>query len=126
MPADRASPCASYGPLSQTVYMSIARIFPSLRKPIFVRARMPGRARPMKCSSSRVMRIITGAFAFFESSAGIAIDTAPGILLPKPPPVYSLMMTTLSGVRPVQRATDATVCTVLCVEPCRKSLPFCQ
>ena len=92
-----------------TVYMSIARILPSLRKPTLVRERMPGRARPMKCSSSRVMRIITGAFAFFESSAGIAIETAPGILLPKPPPVYSLTITTLSGVSPVQRATDATV-----------------
>jgi len=34
-------------------------------KPILVRARMPGRARPMKCSSSRVIRIITGALAFF-------------------------------------------------------------
>ena len=76
----------------------------------------------MKCSSSRVMRIITGALAFFESSAGIAIEMAPGILLPKPPPVYSLMITTLSGVTPVQRATDATVCTVLCVEPCRIQL----
>ena len=106
--------------------MSIAVMRPSLRKPIFTRAMMPGRARPMKCSSSRVMRIITGAFAFFESSAGIAIEMAPGILLPKPPPVYSLMITTLSGVMPVQRATEATVCTVLCVEPCRWSLPFCQ
>ena len=24
------------------------------------------------------------------------------------------------------RATDATVCTALCVEQCRNSLPFCQ
>ena len=44
---------------------------------------------PMYCSSSRVMRIITGAFAFFDSSAGIVHDTAPVALLPKPPPVYS-------------------------------------
>ena len=87
---------------------------------------MPGRARPMKCSSSRVIRIITGALAFFDRSAGMAIEMAPGILLPKPPPVYSLMTTTLSGVMPVQRATDATVCTVLCVEPWRNSFPFCQ
>src|SRR5690348_11230387 len=83
VPADRASPCASYGPLSQIVYMSIAVMRPSLRNPTFTRARMPGRARPMKCSSSRVMRIITGALTFFDSIAGIAIETAPGILLPK-------------------------------------------
>ena len=107
--------------------MSIAVMRPSLRKPILTRARMPGRARPMKCSSSRVMRIITGALAFFESSAGIAIEMAPGILLPKPPPVYSLMMHDL--VRRAARSSarpTATVCTVLCVEPWRNSLPFCQ
>ena len=34
-------------------------------------ARKPGRARPMKFSSSRLMRIITGALAFFASSAGM-------------------------------------------------------
>src|SRR5262249_10209299 len=92
----------------------------------FVRARMPGRARPMKCSSSRVMRIMTGALAFFESSAGMHIDTAPGILLPNPPPVYSLIITTWLAGTPTQRATDETVCTVDCVEPCRYTLPFCQ
>ena len=31
-----------------------------------------------------------------------------------------------SASMPTQRATSATVCTVLCVEPCRYSLPFCQ
>ena len=43
----------------------------------------------------------------------------PGILLPNPPPVYSLIITTCAGGTPTQRATDATVCTVLCVEPCK-------
>ena len=65
------------------------------------------------------MRIITGALAFFASSAGMAIECAPGILLPKPPPVYSLTMTTLSSGTPTQRATGPTVCATLCVEPCR-------
>ena len=97
VPAVRASPCASYGPLSQMAYMSTAVMRPSLVKPAFTRAITPGRARPMKCSSSRVMRIITGAFAFFESSAGMAMKIDPGILLPNPPPVYSLIMTTWFG-----------------------------
>ena len=61
------------------------------------------------------MRIITGALAFFESSAGIAIEMAPGILLPKPPPVYSLMNTTLSASMFNQRAMAGRVCAVLCV-----------
>jgi hypothetical protein len=43
------------------------------------------------------MRIITGAFAFLDNSAGIIIETPPVILLPNPPPVYSLMKTTLLG-----------------------------
>ena len=73
------------------------------------------------------MRIITGRpFSFFDSSAGIAIVCAPGILLPKPPPVYSLMTTTSVGFTPTQPATDAIVRDTLCVEPCRYSLPFCQ
>lgn len=50
----------------------------------------------------------------------------PVALLPKPPPVYSLMMTMSVGSMWSQRPTDATVCTVLCVEQCRNSLPFCQ
>ena len=39
-----------------------------------------GRARPMKCSSSRVMRSITGAPAFFASSAGTTRISARGHL----------------------------------------------
>ena len=79
------------------VYMSIAVIRPSFLKPTFTRDRIPGRARPMKCSSSRVIRIITGAFAFFDRRAGMAMKIDPGILLPKPPPVYSLIITTWLG-----------------------------
>ena len=40
------------------------------------------------------MRIMTGAPVFFASSAGTATVCVPGILLPKPPPVYSLISTT--------------------------------
>ena len=52
----------------------------------------------MYCSSSRVMRIITGALAFFDSSAATAVKTDDEPLLPKPPPVYSLMMTTFGRI----------------------------
>ena len=69
----------------------------------------------MYCSSSRVMRIITGAFAFFESSAGIMHCTEPVARLPKPPPVYSVMSTTSAGSRRSHREIDATVCTALWV-----------
>ena len=72
------------------------------------------------------MRIITGALAFFASSAGIADDTAPAPLLPNPPPVYSQIRTTSDGGMPTQRAMPATVNATLCVEACRYSLPFCQ
>ena len=41
-------------------------------------------------------------------------------------PVYSLMITTLAGSMPTQRATALTVRIVLCVEQCMNSLPFCQ
>ena len=92
--AEPASPTASYGPVSTTLNMSSAVMRPSFEKPIFTRPIMLGRARPMKCSSSRVMRIITGALHFLESSAGMMSEMAPVILLPKPPPVYSLMSTT--------------------------------
>ena len=73
------------------------------------------------------MRIITGALAFFESSAGIAIDTAP----------RALAAETAAGVladqhdvrrrrcRPSARCRRPCAAT-LCVEPCRYSLPFCQ
>ena len=63
------------------------------------------------------MRIITGTpLSFFESIAGMAVDTAPPPLLPKPPPVYSLMRTTCCGMMPHQRATFGKVCATLCVE----------
>ena len=41
----------------------------------------------------------------------IAIAMYPGMRLPKPPPVYSLMSTTSSGLMPTQRAIEGTVCT---------------
>src|SRR3989454_10045803 len=72
------------------------------------------------------MRIITGAFAFFDNSAGIAIDTAPPPLLPKPPPQYSLINTIFDGSTPTHCASGSTVRTTLCVEPWRYSVPFCQ
>src|ERR1043166_3597546 len=83
--------------------MSSAVMRPSFLNPIFTRPRIPGRARPIKCSSSRVMRIMTGALAFFESSAGMHMKIDPGILLPKPPPVYSLIITTCDGGRLAER-----------------------
>jgi hypothetical protein len=64
------------------------------------------------------MRIITGALAFFESNAGIACVIDPVTLLPKPPPVYSLRITTSLASMPTQRAIAGTVCAVLCVEQC--------
>jgi len=72
------------------------------------------------------MRIITGPPIFFARSAGTATVYVPGILLPKPPPVYSLMTTICSGGTPTHCATDATVRITLCVEQCRYSFPFCQ
>jgi hypothetical protein len=98
---------------------SSAAIRPSLRNPIFTRPVMFVRARPMQLSSSRLMRIITGALAFLDRSAGIAIETAPPPLLPKPPPVYSHTSTTRDGSMPTHRATGSTVRTTLCVDPCR-------
>ena len=92
---------------------------PSARKPVLTRASSPGRARPMKSSSSRLMRIITGRPVFFASSAGMAMLCAPGILLPKPPPVYSLMTTTSSGLIPVHCAAISTVWATLWVEQWR-------
>ena len=72
------------------------------------------------------MRIITGALAFFESSAGIAIETAPLPLLPKPPPVYSQIRTTSAWIDADPASDDGHVKATLWVEPCRYSLPFCQ
>ena len=66
------------------------------------------------------MRIITGRpLSFFDITAGIAMVCAPGILLPNPPPVYSLISTSSSGLMPIQPDADATVRATLCVEPCR-------
>src|SRR5271170_5357107 len=96
-PDDGASPTGSYGPVLISENMSSAVMRPSFEKPTFMRPVMLGRARPMNISSSRDRRIITGALHFFESSAGMVSEIAPVILLPNPPPVYSLMKTTLSG-----------------------------
>jgi hypothetical protein len=41
---------------------------------------------------------MTGALHFFESRAGMISDIAPVILLPKPPPVYSLVKNHLAGI----------------------------
>ena len=51
---------------------------------------------------------------------------APVTLLPNPPPVYGLMMTTSFGSMRIQLATAPTVWTTLCVEQWRYSFPFCQ
>jgi hypothetical protein len=59
---------------------------------------------------------------FFDSTAGIAIETAPAPLLPNPPPVYSQISTTFDGSMPTQRATGSTVRITLCVEQCRYSV----
>ena len=40
------------------------------------------------------MRIITGAFSFFDKSAGMTLVIVPVALLPKPPPGIWLMTTT--------------------------------
>jgi hypothetical protein len=69
---------------------------------------------------------MTGALALRDSSAGIAIDTAPPPLLPNPPPVYWQMSTTCVGSIPTQRAMLPCVCATLCVEAWMNSLPFCQ
>ncbi len=63
------------------------------------------------------MRSMQGALTFFDISAGMAMLWLPGILLPKAPPVYSLMSTTSSTVTPTMRAMFGTVCATLCVEP---------
>ena len=62
------------------------------------------------------MRNMTGALAFFDSNAETMREIALVILLPKPPPVYSLITTTWLASMCSQRATAGTVCDVLCVE----------
>ena len=95
--------------------MSSAMIRPSLENPTFIRPSRLGRARPMKVSSSRLIRIITGALAFFDRSAGIISEMPAVTLLPKPPPVYSLTRTTLLTSMFNHLAMAGTVCAVLCV-----------
>ena len=51
------------------------------------------------------MRIITGALAFFASSAGMIAKMSPVALLPNPPPVYSLISDDLVGIH-VQPASQ--------------------
>ena len=72
------------------------------------------------------MRIITGAPAFLDSSAGTTIEIAPAPLLPKPPPQYSLTSTMFDASMPSQLARGSSVRATLCVEPWRYSFPFCQ
>ena len=109
------SPWRSNGPLSLTENMSSAVMRPSFEKPTFIRPRTPGRPRPMKCSSSRLMRIITGAFAFFASSTGMMQRNGAGDLAAESTTGNSLMTTTFSGGTPTHRATPVTVWAVLCV-----------
>ena len=96
----------------------MATIRPSLLNPNLARAWMPGRARPKKFSSCRVTRIITGLPTLRESSAGIRAWMDEEILLPNPPPQYSVMSTRSVGSIPIHRAMPASVRAVLCVEQC--------
>ena len=72
------------------------------------------------------MRIITGAPVFFASSAGMAIVCVAGDLAAEAAAGVLADDDDLLASTPTHRATDATVCATLCVEPCRYSLPFCQ
>ena len=69
---------------------------------------------------------MTGRPILRDSTAGTAMIGTPAILLPKPPPQYSPIITTSSTSIPAMAATGPRVRSVLCVEPCRKSFPFCQ
>src|SRR5260221_12989744 len=64
---------------------------------------------------------MTGAPAFFDSSAGITIETAPAPLLPNPPPQYSLIKTTFDASMPSQPASGSTVRATLWVDPERRA-----
>ena len=125
-PDSDVSACCSNGPFSPTTNMSMAVMRPSRAKPTFVRPCKAGRAPPMKCSSSLLIRIITGALAFFDRRAGIMTLMLPVALLPKPPPVYSAMSTMSLDSMCIHRAIASSVWTVLWVPECRYSLPFCQ
>src|SRR4029453_5983763 len=72
------------------------------------------------------MRIITGRPVFLESMAGTAMLWAPRALLPNPPPQYLETSTTRDGAIPPHRARNGNVWATLCVDPWRKSFPFCQ
>src|ERR1041384_2206570 len=63
------------------------------------------------------MRTITGAPAFFERSAGIAMNTEPPPLLPNPPPQNSLTSTMLFASTPTHAASGSTVRLTLWVGP---------
>ncbi len=76
--------------------ISSARIRPSLEKPIFIRPCKLGRARPMKCLLFAADAHHHRRVGFLDSNAGMIMETPPVILLPNPPPVYSLMKTILS------------------------------
>ena len=86
---------------------SIAMMRPSFRKPIW-------RAPAVRARAADVGFLFAadphhhGRVGFFESSAGMAIERAPGILLPNPPPLYSLMKMTCAGSTPTHRATPPT------------------
>ena len=62
---------------------------------------------------------MTGRPILRDSAAGIAMVGTPAILLPKPPPQYSPIMTTSSTSMPAMAATAPRVRSVDCVEPCR-------
>ena len=69
---------------------------------------------------------MTGRLILRDNSAGTKSIWLPLILLPNPPPQYSLIRTTSSMSKPSRPATARRVCTKLCVDACMKSLPFCQ
>ena len=105
--------------------MSNAVIPSPLAKPTLVRDRMrPGAADEVlffAADTHHHRRV-----ELFGSKAGITMVRPPVILLPKPPPVYSLMKTILSSSVLIIQHTIACFENVLCVPVQRKSLPFSQ
>ena len=79
-PEEGASPSAIVGTVVANHEHIERRDSAFFREADFHPAVKAGRARPMNVSSSRLMRIMTGAFVFFASSAGIIIDDAAGDL----------------------------------------------